>query len=146
MALLRPSHETRPGNGDGSILAGNPMVLREDLLEALRERWKSYRGALKRCRKRASEPKVHALRVETRRLLSTLEVLGSLVAHARIFKARKKLKEQLDSFDELRDTHVQLIYVREIVSHFPELDPIYKKLKRRAGRLGEPAATAAWLC
>jgi CHAD domain-containing protein len=122
------------------------MVLREDLLEALKVRWKDYRRALKRCQKRASEPKVHALRVEARRLLSTLEVLGSLVAHARILKACKKLKEQLDSFDELRDTHVQLIYVREILQQFPELKPIYRRLKRREGKLVKPAAKSARRC
>lgn len=147
MALIRSTEAKQtPGNGDASVLAGNPVVLREDLLEALRERWAGYRRALRRCRKHPSEPKVHDLRVETRRLLSTLEVLGSLVAHTRILKARKKLKEQLDSFDQLRDTHVQLLYVRDIRPRFPELKVIYRKLKRRAKRLVKPAAKTARRC
>src|SRR6185436_9305386 len=144
-ARLLPS---RIGNGNshyaaGPMLDGDPDVLHQELRKALRERWRAYRKALKQCRKHPSEKVVHNLRVQTRRLLSALELLGSFVTHSHVQKARRKLKKRLDDFSELRDTHVQLLSVEVMLQEFPELKPLYRKLLRREKRLIKPATNQA---
>ena len=127
----------------GSSLGDDPLLLREHLLESLGERWKSYRKAVKRCRKRPSEPSVHHLRVETRRLLSTLALLSYLSNTVQLRKAQEALKKQLDAFDDLRDTHVQLLYTATMLRDFPELKPLVRRLQRREKSLIKPAARTA---
>jgi len=127
----------------GCSLGNDPLLLREHLLESLGERWKAYRKAVKRCRKRASEQSVHHLRVETRRLLSTLELLSYLSNTVQLRKAHQSLKKQLDAFDDLRDTHVQLLYTATMLRDFPELKPLVKRLERREKNLIKPAAKTA---
>jgi CHAD domain-containing protein len=63
---------------------------------------------LKRCQQNFSETAVHQSRVETRRLLSLVELLGPLSSRNRVKKAKACLKGHLNIFDELRDTQVQL--------------------------------------
>ncbi|HMC28789.1 MAG TPA: CHAD domain-containing protein [Verrucomicrobiae bacterium] len=127
----------------GGSLGDDPLLLREHLLESLDERWKAYRKAVKRCRKRASEQGVHHLRVETRRLLSTLELLSYLSNTVQLRKAHQSLKKQLDAFDDLRDTHVQLLYTATMLRDFPELKRLVKRLERREKSLIKPAAHTA---
>lgn len=127
----------------GCSLGDDPLLLREHLLESLGERCKAYRKAVKRCRKRASEQMVHHLRVETRRLLSTLELLSYLSNTVQLRKAHQALKNQLDAFDELRDTHVQLLYTATMLRDFPELKLLVKRLERREKDLIKPAARTA---
>lgn len=81
----------------------------------LKTQWKRYRKRLRRCQENFSEEAVHESRVETRRLLSTVELLGAFVRKGRIRKAHRALKRHLDSFDDLRDTQVQLLYVRKML-------------------------------
>ena len=50
------------------------------LVQAVDERWQTYRRELKRCQKHYSEEAVHDLRVATRRLISVLE--GGYELHA----------------------------------------------------------------
>jgi len=127
----------------GGSLAANRSVLREHLLESLKERTRDYLKALKRCRKRRSEQAVHQLRVQMRRLLAMFEILTCLIPREQLQKAQKKLKKRLDGFDELRDTHVQLLYTAGMLRNRPELKPLYKKLQRREERLLTPAAKRA---
>lgn len=75
---------------------------------SLQLQWKRYRKALKRCQRKFSPGAIHDFRIETRRLLSGLELLGSLLPARRLDKARRLLKRPLDLFDELRDTQVLL--------------------------------------
>ena len=75
---------------------------------SLQQQWKRYRKALKRCQRKFSPAAIHDFRIETRRLLSGLELLGSLLPARRLDKARRLLKRPLDLFDELRDTQVLL--------------------------------------
>ena len=74
----------------------------------LKKHWKRYRRALKRCQQSFSEKAIHASRVETRRLLATIELLAGFLPAARVRKLRRALKRHLDTFDDLRDTQVQL--------------------------------------
>ena len=50
--------------------------------------WKRYRKRLKRCQEEFSEEAVHHSRVETRRLLSTVELLATFIRDRRLKKAR----------------------------------------------------------
>ena len=141
------AHEERlhldENQGEGCVLTVDSDVLREELLDALRDRWRVYRKALKRCRKHPSEEAVHLLRVQTRRLLSALELLGSFVTHSHVQKARRQLKRRMKDYSELRDTHVQLLSVDAMLREFPELKPLYRKLLRREKRLIKPAVKHA---
>jgi CHAD domain-containing protein len=86
--------------------------------DSLRRQWRRYRRRLEQCQKHYSEKAVHASRVETRRLLATVELLRAFIAEDDIKKARRVLKHHLDTFDQLRDTQVQLAYVGRLARRF----------------------------
>jgi CHAD domain-containing protein len=98
------------------------------LLQSMEERWKNYRAQLKICRHEFSEEAVHDLRVATRRLLALLDILRALDSHPRIQKARKALKGQLDTLDELRDVQVMLVEATGTIESLPELKPFLEHL------------------
>ena len=106
----------------------------EHLGDSLNTQWRRYRKRLKRCQERFSQDAVHAVRVETRRLLSTLELLGAFVPERDIKKVRRALKRHLDTFDRLRDTQVQLGYVGRMAGAFPDAHTFYDWLRNRKAR------------
>jgi CHAD domain-containing protein len=110
------------------------------LASSLKERWKSYRRALKRCRHRFSEKSVHASRVETRRLLSLVELLGVFLGQSHLKKTRRILKRHLDAFDPLRDTQVQLLLLAKHRQQFPEVKNFRQTLVKREQRCLETAS------
>src|SRR5512138_3690242 len=91
----------------------NKLDARELLLAALEERWKKYRTELKRCRDEFSNEAVHDLRVATRRMLALVKLLNSVDRHPRLKKLNNAFKDQLDEFDDLRDTQVILAELSE---------------------------------
>lgn len=105
------------------------------LHDSLHERWQAFRTELKRCQKKPSEAAVHDLRVATRRLISTLDLLASIYPEANLRKARRRLKKQLDMFGPLRDVQVQLLSVDKMLPSFPELQGFYEHLVKRERRL-----------
>jgi len=107
---------------------------------ALRQQWKRYRKALQRCQRHFSEDAVHDSRVECRRLLAQLELLGVLAAARDFKKARAALKDHLDNFDELRDTQVLLLLLGQQNEAFPETRPLRQALLRREKRCLAKAA------
>jgi CHAD domain-containing protein len=107
----------------------------EGTLEAaLRQQWKRYRRALQRCQRHFSEEAVHDSRVQCRRLLAQVELLGVLGAARDFKKARAELKDHLDTFDELRDTQVLLLLLEQQTEAFPETRPLRQALQRREKR------------
>ena len=94
-----------------------------------------YGKRLKRGRREFSEKAVHDLRVETRRLLALLDVLLELHFPGPLRKMRKVFKKRLDAFDELRDTHVQLLLLKPLCQEFPEARELDALLRQRAQRL-----------
>jgi len=102
--------------------------------DSLNTQWRRYRKRLKRCQERFSEDAVHDVRVETRRLLSTLELLGAFLPESDIKKVRRALKRHLDTFDQLRDTQVQLGYVGRMAGTFPDAHTFYDWLRKREAR------------
>jgi CHAD domain-containing protein len=105
------------------------------LVDSLRDRWQSFRAELKRCQKKYSEEAVHDLRVATRRLISTLDLLDSIHPEAKLRKARRALKRQLDMFSPLRDVQVQLLTIDKMLPSFPELREFDDFLVKRERKL-----------
>jgi CHAD domain-containing protein len=118
------SAANEPGSRGPGLLAGS-----------LKQQWKRYRKQLKRCQHECSPRAIHAFRVETRRLVSTLELLGGFLPSRRVEKAQRILKHHRDVFDELRDTQVQLAAVSGMRRAFPALCPFYACLREREERL-----------
>ena len=98
-------------------------------MEALPERTEDA------ARTSVSAKAIHAFRVETRRLLSTLELLGGFLPARRVEKVQRLLKRHLDVFDELRDTQVQLVAVGKMRRGFPGARPFQVCLREREERL-----------
>jgi CHAD domain-containing protein len=63
-----------------------------------------------------------------------MELLGPFLAAKRVRKARAALKRHLDTFDDLRDTHVQLVAVERMLPVFPEARQFHDYLCRREDR------------
>jgi CHAD domain-containing protein len=126
------SNRDRPGR-PGPAEAPTADVLRH-LADSLNAQWRRYRKRLKHCQRQFSEDAVHASRVETRRLLSTLELLGAFIPEPDLRKTRRALKRHLDTFDQLRDTQVQLIYVGRMAGTFPDAYAFYDWLRNRKAR------------
>lgn len=105
------------------------------IIEALEQRWETYRAQLKACRKEFSEEAVHDLRVAARRMLALIEVLRGTHPHPRLQKLRRDFKAQLDSFDDLRDTQVMLVEISENIETLPQLAALQKHLQKREKHL-----------
>ncbi len=105
-------------NGAACCCGLSPDALRH-LGDSLKTQYKRYCKKLKRCQKRFSEDAVHDSRIETRRLLSLVELLASFLPAARVKKVESALKRHLDTFDDLRDTQVQLPAVGKMLRAFP---------------------------
>jgi CHAD domain-containing protein len=117
-----------------------PATVGATLAAALEERWKVYRKELRRCQKEYSEDAVHELRVATRRLLAQLTLLGCVVPSASLEKARRILKRRLAALGDLRDTQVQLGFVVQRKTGFPELAPLGDWLRQRERRFAKSAS------
>ena len=113
-------------------LPGNTLRLLE---RSLKKQWKCYRKQLKRCQKLFTEKTIHDSRVEARRLLSTVELLGGFLSAARVRKVERALKQHLGTFDGLRDTQVQLPLIEKLQRTFPAARPFYAFLQKREIRL-----------
>ena len=118
---------------EGAIADGRPQA-REYLTAALKEQWRRYRKELKRCQRKFSEKAVHESRIEARRLLSSVDLLSAFLPAGEIEKARSLLKRHLDISDKLRDTHVQLLYLKRLLRTSPGLHPFHAALVRRERR------------
>ena len=101
---------------------------------ALKKQWKRYRKKLKRCQARFSEKAIHDSRVETRRLLATVELLGGFLPAERLREVERELKRHLDTFDDLRDTHVQLKIVGRMERGHPAARKFLAYLLKREDR------------
>jgi CHAD domain-containing protein len=94
-----------------------------------------YRKRLARCQKKFSQKAVHGLRTETRRILALLCLIEALRFEDSLKKLRKAFKKRLDAFDDLRDTHVQLVLLKPLWPDFPEARPLKKHLCKCEKRL-----------
>jgi CHAD domain-containing protein len=111
-------------NDDSSTVPTN-----EFLMEALDGRWKNYRAELKRCRAEFSNEAVHDLRVSARRMLAFIQLLNTISPRPRLQKMNRAFKEQLDEFDQLRDTQVILAELSETLQELPQLHEFHAYLQ-----------------
>ncbi len=107
----------------------SPAQANRFLLEALDLRWKNYRAELKRCRAEFSNEAVHDLRVAARRMLALIQLLNSVSPRPRLQKLSRSFKDQLDEFDDLRDTQVILAEISETLQEFPQLQGFQEHLR-----------------
>ena len=110
-------------------------AVHELLLAALEDRWKNYRKELKRCRTEFSNESVHDLRVAARRILALIQLLDSVSPRPRYQKIIRVFKDQLNEFDDLRDTQVILAEIFEILQEVPQLDEFQKHLQYTEERM-----------
>ena len=113
-------------NDDSSTVSINAF-----LMEALDQRWKNYRAELKRCRTEFSNEAVHDLRSSARRMLAFIQLLNYVSPRPRLLKLNHAFKEQLDEFDDLRDTQVILADVSETLQELPQLHEFQSYLQEK---------------
>jgi CHAD domain-containing protein len=116
------------------LLRGNTL---QHLASAFKKQWRRYRKALKSCQERFSSEAVHVSRVETRRLLAIIGLLSPFLLHQRAQKLQTLLKHHLDTFDELRDTQVQLQSLNKLKSRFSAAPPFCDYLRKREKRFAQ---------
>ena len=109
------------------------------LSASLKAQWKRCRKELKRCRRHCSEEAVHDLRVETRRLLSAVELVGAFIRDDRLKKGRKLLKQHLDTFADLRDAQVQCLSAARLAPRSAAAALFHSSLVRRRQRAARKA-------
>jgi CHAD domain-containing protein len=117
-----------------------PVAVGPSLAQALESRWHSYRKLLRQCQEEFSEEAVHELRVATRRLLAQFTLLSCAVPGTALEKARRVLKRHLAALGNLRDAHVQRLFLEQKAASFPELVLLRSWLKRRERCLVKAAA------
>jgi len=105
------------------------------LLDSLNTRSANYITELKTCRREFSEAAVHDFRVATRRLLSSLDLLRTVMPDPGIQKTRRILKDQLDNLDDLRDVQVLLADISETIHEIPALKPFRGYLRHKEKKL-----------
>lgn len=105
------------------------VSMNQFLLQQLDEYWKNYRSELKRCRTEFSNEAVHDLRASARRMLAFLQLLNAISPKPRTQKLSHAFKDQLDQFDELRDTQVILADISETLQELPQLHVFYEYLQ-----------------
>lgn len=101
------------------------------LEQALDKRWQVYASQLETCRVQASKEAVHDLRVAMRRLLAVIDLFRALQPGPALQKIRKRIKEQLDHLDELRDTQVILADLINLQEKLPESKLFINHLQKR---------------
>ena len=98
---------------------------------------RNFARRFKACRKDPSEKRVHALRIEARRLLSVIDLLARSHTPQALDKARRAAKKKLKLLDGLRDQHVQALALKHLSREFPGLKPVYKVMRKEETRLEE---------
>src|SRR5215472_16654617 len=117
--LTSASHSSFHANGKGKAnLSLHPNSLKY-LADSLKKQWKRYRKELKCCQKKFSEKSIHDSRVHARRLLSTIQLLSAIIPKSSVAKIQDLVKLHLDTFDDLRDTQVQMATVAKMRRSFP---------------------------
>jgi CHAD domain-containing protein len=109
------------------------------LADSLKQKWKHYRKALKRCQQKSSAKAVHSFRVDTRRLQSSLALLSGFLPERQLEKAQRLFKQHLDIFDDLRDAQVQLAAMGVMRRDYPIARRFHAWLLEREERFARRA-------
>ena len=105
------------------------------LSRVLEERQRTFLLQLARCRRRATEPAIHDLRVSTRRLIAVMDIAEGLAGDNGGGRERRALRKYLKGFNALRDVHVQLLAVRQLQRTFRSLGAYRNALRVRERQL-----------
>jgi CHAD domain-containing protein len=105
------------------------------LIDSLGQRWHRFQLQLRRTQRRSTEASVHDLRVSMRRLMATVDMMRTLIPDEGLQKARRSLRKHLKDFNQLRDTHIQILALRALAREFPPLRPLGAELRRRESKL-----------
>ena len=132
----RPLTGSKPERPSGR----GPHDLAGVLGKSLVERWTVFYDQVKRCQRRCTAGSIHVLRVATRRLIATMDIVLAVLPDARLRKARRLLKKFLKAFNELRDVHVQLLASRKLAPQFPLIKAYRTMLLLRRQRLVKAAS------
>src|SRR5215467_7736558 len=137
MKSVEPTHraDNRAANNGEPYSAVLPPDALRQLSRLLKSQCKQYRKQLRRCQKKFSEKAVHDSRVAARRLISVVELLAPFLPPALVKKIGRLLKQHLDTFDELRDTQVQLLTLQRWEHSFSAARSFKAHLKKREERL-----------
>ena len=108
------------------------MKRTDELVSSFNRSWKRFSGTWKKARTDASEKSVHDLRVNTRRIIATLELARVLSNRGNIAKVQRRFKKVLKSMGPLRDVQVQLDTVSQL-RRGAVIGDFVRRLKRREG-------------
>ena len=108
------------------------MKRTDELVSSFNRSWKRFSGTWKKARTDASEKSVHDLRVNTRRIIATLELARVLSNRGNIAKVQRRFKKVLKSMGPLRDVQVQLDTVSRL-RRGAVIGKFIRRLKRREG-------------
>jgi CHAD domain-containing protein len=132
-----------------------PIDGQQLILASIDTRWDKYKTEFERCRNEFSEEAVRSLRIATRRMLALVQLLGALNPRPRLQKLRRTFKDQLNDFDDLRDTQVMLAEISATIPEIPMLQPFQEHLQKSEERLLrsakkkfkriQPADTVKWI-
>ncbi len=117
------------------ITVAGESQLATQLARALKVARRAYRKIFKRCTKELLPSNVHALRVETRRLLALVDLCDPLLTERSAEKISRCLKEPFKSAGRLRDTQVMLRQLKRRLRRFPEAACFKKELQQSEIRL-----------
>lgn len=110
------------------------------LADVVVERFEGFAAALKRCRASLSANSVHAGRVESRRLLSCLELVQAVAPVDKGYaRARSEIRSALQWLQPLRDAQVQQRTLRRC-STAGNPPPLQEDLEQRLKQSGRDAA------
>jgi CHAD domain-containing protein len=102
---------------------------------SLGNRWRTYADQHRKLQQSFAVQPVHELRVASRRLIAKLELLDAVIPSSSIEKARRALKRRIRSLSELRDIHVQRLWIERELPAFPEVILLRDVLERKERRL-----------
>src|SRR5438046_8826089 len=106
------------------------MKRTDELVSSFNRSWKRFSGTWKKARTDASEKSVHDLRVNTRRIIATLELARVLSNRGDIVKVQRCFTKVLKSMGPLRDVQVQLDTVSRLRQR-GVIGAFMRRLKRR---------------
>ncbi len=98
---------------------------------ALAKRWRKLARQTKEARSNPTEKSVHDLRVAIRRMVAVLDVVKAILPKSGTAKVRKQLKTHLNSLSTLRDTQVQILQVKQLLTDHSVLEAFLDMLNAR---------------
>ncbi len=110
------------------------------LSQVLRLRLANYLHRLRQCRKQPLAKPVHNLRVATRRLVSSLNLLDPIYPDRKTREIIRMLKKQFRSLGDLRDANILSTTFEQQRRKFPTLKVLLKQLRRRENQLIKAAS------